>query len=137
MCTEIWLHWFRSVFLPGTAHLRQMGTPHEKSVVPLRVDGFEAHLCTEFIAEARENKVHILLSMPNATHLQAPLDVSCNSPFKSYFAEAKDEMRRQKNLKKQQLDVEGMIRAIILPLAKHKGGNAWELGFSALIGVPF
>ena len=126
MCDEIWTQWFQDSFLPETAHLRKMGTPEEKWIV-LRVDGFTSHVQPEFIEMAAENLVHVLLSTPHATHLQAPLDVSCNGPMKSAFADAKDLYRKKPGTK---YGAEGLLRCLALRLPEKENKNAWDVGFS-------
>ena len=73
---ELFLQWFRKVFLPETAHLRP---------AMLIMDGHTSHLTIELIDLARENNVILYCLPPHLTYLLQPLDVAVFKSLKDHF----------------------------------------------------
>lgn len=83
-CTiDIFMVWFKDVFLPATAHLRTPETP-----VVLILDGFEAHTDIDLRVLAANFNVVLVLLPPHSTHLLQPLDVNNMGPLKQHYGTA-------------------------------------------------
>lgn len=73
---ELFLEWFKKIFLPETAHLRP---------AMLIMDGHTSHLTIELIDLARENNVILYCLPPHLTYLLQPLDVAVFKSLKDHF----------------------------------------------------
>ena len=73
---ELFLEWFKKIFLPGTSHLRP---------AMLIMDGHTSHLTIDLIDLARENNVILYCLPPHLTYLLQPLDVAVFKSLKDHF----------------------------------------------------
>ena len=73
---ELFLEWFKNIFLPETAHLRP---------AMLIMDGHTSHLTIDLIDLARENNVILYCLPPHLTYLLQPLDVAVFKSLKDHF----------------------------------------------------
>ena len=73
---ELFLAWFKNIFLPKTAHLRP---------AMLIMDGHTSHLTIELIDLACKNNVILYCLPPHLTYLLQPLDVAVFKSLKDYF----------------------------------------------------
>ena len=73
---ELFLEWFKKIFLPKTAHLRP---------AMLIMDGHTSHLTIDLIDLARENNVILYCLPPHLTYLLQPLDVAVFKSLKDHF----------------------------------------------------
>ena len=81
MDRELFVEWFKKIFLRQTAHLRP---------AMLILDGHDSHLTLELIDLARENNVVLFCLPPHLTHLLQPLDVAVFKSLKVHFANTKN-----------------------------------------------
>ena len=81
MDQELFLLWFRRVFLPNTRLTRP---------ALLIMDGHESHITWELVKESRQNDVLLLLLPPHTTNILQPLDVAIFGPMKINFSKLTD-----------------------------------------------
>lgn len=81
---ELFLAWFKKIFLPKTAHLRP---------AMLIMDGHISHLTIDLIDLARENGVILYCLPPHLTHLLQPLDVAVFKSLKDYFTKYANQVK--------------------------------------------
>jgi len=77
MDTELFLIWFRDLFIPNCGS--------ERPVV-LIMDNHDSHINIDIVKLARENSIELVGLPPHTTHILQPLDVHINGPLKAKFS---------------------------------------------------
>ena len=76
MDTELFINWFKDVFIPNCGTSRP---------VLLVMDNHDSHISMEMIRTAQENNITLFGLPAHTTHLLQPLDVHINGPLKATF----------------------------------------------------
>lgn len=76
MDTELFINWFKDVFIPNCGTSRP---------VLLAIENYDSHISMEMIRTAQENNITLFGLPAHTTHLLQPLDVHINGPLKATF----------------------------------------------------
>ena len=87
---ELFLEWFRKIFVPETKHLRP-------TILVMDAHGLHGtnatHLSFELLTLAKEEGIHIILLTPHTTNVLQPLDVGLFRPLKVNLSKLTDGLK--------------------------------------------